>query len=41
MSLLPDYIKKSLYCSGDMALLKFGDLKLVSKISQKVFEIGA
>ena len=33
--------KKSPDFSGVMALWKFGDFKLVSKISRKVFELGA
>ena len=43
MSRLPDLIKKKILFifSGDMALRKFGHFKLVSKISRKVFELGA
>ena len=44
MSALPDLIKKkknSPYFSRVMSLSKCGHFKLVSKISRKVFELGA
>ena len=41
MSKLSDLIKKKSHnFSGVMALRKFGHFKLVSKISQKLFEQG-
>ena len=42
MSRLSDSVlKKSFYFYGVMALRKFGHFKLVSKISQKLFGLGA